>query len=263
MYTKIYRNAALTIALFAASCATAAAMELPVTWGYVSLGFPASSLRLQIGDPLRVLSFRNGTRRVARYWIPGADTTYYLVTEERGYIIGFDIFTDSAPAAVLRNVAPDPSGIRLGDTIDAVKAKHPGFKMDPGENGEPSIFGKISERTVAAYAFKNGRAFRMDWRDIAMASNLPELSPLTDPAGDSYATAIADVQQNESDGVSWEYRYLAFNPCADGDKGSWQLKGQSLLHANGRAYDRLHVVCPATKTERDFYFDITSYFGKM
>jgi hypothetical protein len=72
-----------------------------------------------------------------------------------------------------------------------------------------------------------------------------------------------DLQQNESDGVAWEYRFLAFHPCADADHGRWQLKNQALLHANGRAYDRLHVVCPPTKAERDFYFDISSYFGKM
>ena len=263
MSIATYRPALLAAALFATVSPAALAMELPVTWGYVSLGFPATSLRLQIGDPLRVLTFKDGTRRVARYWIPGGNSTYYLVTEERGYIAGLDIFTNSAPTEVLQNVAPDPSGIRLGDTLDRVKAKHADFTVRSGENGEPLIFGKISDRTVAAYSFENGRVFRMNWVNTALRSDLPELVPLKDPPGDSFASAIADVQQNEADGISWEYRYLAFHPCADGDDGRWKLQNQSLLHANGRAYDRLHVVCPATKAERDFYFDISSYFGKM
>jgi hypothetical protein len=43
----------------------------------------------------------------------------------------------------------------------------------------------------------------------------------------------------------------------------WKLQSQSLLSQNGRAFDKLHAVCPPTKAERDFYFDITNYFGKL
>ena len=79
--------------------------------------------------------------------------------------------------------------------------------------------------------------------------------------GDSFATAILDMQENEDAGVAWEYRFLAFHPCAENTR--WQLKNQALTKNGGRAYDLLHVVCPATKAERDFYFDITSFYGKL
>ena len=72
---------------------------------------------------------------------------------------------------------------------------------------------------------------------------------------------MVDLQQNETDGVAWEYLYLSYNPC-DADT-QWKLQNQSLIRVNERAYDRLHVICPTTKAERDFYFDITSYFGKL
>ena len=81
------------------------------------------------------------------------------------------------------------------------------------------------------------------------------------PDGDSPATAIVDPQTNESDGVKWEYAYLRSHPC-DGDTG-WKLQQQSLIQVNNRVYDRLHVVCPTSKVERDFYFDITAYFGRF
>ena len=80
------------------------------------------------------------------------------------------------------------------------------------------------------------------------------------PAGDSLFAAILDKQANESDGVAWEYRYLAFHPCSGDTR--WQLQNQSVMHAAGRAYDRLQVTARRRTPQRDFYFDITGYFGK-
>jgi hypothetical protein len=85
-------------------------------------------------------------------------------------------------------------------------------------------------------------------------------APATVPMGETPATAIVDPETNESGGVAWEYRYLRDHPC-DGD-AAWKVQQQALVQANKRVYDRLHVVCPTTKVERDVFFDITSYFGK-
>jgi len=69
------------------------------------------------------------------------------------------------------------------------------------------------------------------------------------------------MMRNETDDVAWEYRYLAFHPC---DKDTrWRLIHQSVVKQGEHAYDRLHVVCPTTKAERDFYFDNIAYFGKL
>jgi hypothetical protein len=54
---------------------------------------------------------------------------------------------------------------------------------------------------------------------------------------------------------------LGYHPC-DGD-ARWKLEKQALMHDNGHVYDELRVVCPSTKAERRFYFDIGSYFGKL
>jgi hypothetical protein len=91
--------------------------------------------------------------------------------------------------------------------------------------------------------------------------SIPEQPQIRQPTGDSTADAILDVQQNETDGVDWEYVYLSYHPC-DHDT-LWKVQKQALVNAGGRAYDLLHVVCPTTKAERDIFFDVTPYFGKL
>jgi hypothetical protein len=203
--------------------------------------------------------FDNDTRRVARYWLAGAKSTYVLVVEERGYVVGFDAFTDSAPAGVVGNVPPDPFGVRLGETFESVKAEHPGFNGDVDDDGNPFLVGRVSSTTGVEYSFQGNRVRRFQWETSNPTGKA--LAPLTAANGDSLSSAILDMQQNERDGVAWEYRYLALHPCTESAR--WQVAKQSLLHEGSRAYDRLQVVCPPTKTERDFYFDITSYFGKL
>jgi hypothetical protein len=207
---------------------------------------------------LRVAFFDNGDRRVARYWIAGANSTYVLVIEERGYVVGFDAFTDAPPSGVIENVPPDPFGVRLGETLAALKAAHPGFNADVDDNGNPFLVARVSSATGVEYSFQDGRVRRFQWQTSVPAGKA--LASLTAAAGDSLSSAILDMQQNEIDGVAWEYRYLAFHPCTQSAR--WQLVKQSLVREGGRAYDRLHVACPTTKAERDFYFDITNYVGK-
>lgn len=239
----------------------ASASPAPYTsWNSITLGSPASTLRSALGDPLRITLFKNGTRRVARYWLPGSDSTYVLVVEERGYVTGLDIFTDAAPTGVLDNVPADPLGVRLGDTFGDAQAMTPQLHRDVDDNGAPILIGRVTPTVGVAYSFQNNRVQRMSWATSA-ADGAPELAPLALPAGDATSTAIADAQKNETDGVAWEYRFLAFQSCADG--ASWKLQSQSLLHEDGRSYDELHVYCPPTKVERDFYFDVSSYFGKL
>jgi hypothetical protein len=240
------------------AAAVTLAADATLTWHGVRLGAPASTLRPLLGDPLRIVPV-NGAR-VARYWLPGATSTYLLVVEDGGYISRFEAFTDIAPTAVLDNVEPDPSGVRLGDTLEAVKSAHPDYHSAIDQDERPLLTVRISSTTNADYVFQDGRLRSFQWSTTAHAAQLA-LPPLAAPTGDSLFAAILDKQGNETDGVAWEYRYLAFHPCS-GDM-RWQLKNQSLMHAAGRAYDRLHVVCPATNGERDFYFDITSYFGKL
>jgi len=237
-----------------------AATPSPVVWNNITLGVPAATLRPLLGDPLRVLVFDNGNQRIARYWLPGNASTYVLVIEGRGYIKAFHAFTEAVPSAVIESVTPDPLGIRLGESYDDVKSKAPQLSSGVEPDGSSSLMARVSSAFGVVYSFQTKRVHSFHW-STANGNQQPQLPPLSDPSGDSTATAILDVQKDEASGVDWEYRYLSFNPCADNAR--WQLKNQSLVHEGTREYDRLHVVCAPTKAERDFYFDITSYFGKL
>ncbi len=256
-------TAALLLAQAAATPApqAAATPAALVAWFGIPLGAPAASLRASLGDPLRVVQVTgdNGPEYVARYWVPGSKTTFALVIEARGYVVGFQGFTQTAPTAVVQNVPPDPKGIRLGDTLDRVKASQPALISKTDSDGSPLLVGRTGATTGAAYSFENDRVLSFEWIG-EVPKTLPAQASPQAPNGDGIAAAILDVQQNETDGVAWEYLYLAYHPCVNDTP--WRLRQQSLLRDGSRAYDRLHVFCPPTKAERDFYFDITSYFGK-
>jgi hypothetical protein len=249
----------LAISLAALPRSVMSATDAPLSWQGVTLGAPASTLRPVWGDPLRIVVLSDGAQ-VARYWLPGSDNTYLLVVERKGYIRSFEIFAEPAPTDTVQSIPVDPSGVRLGDTLQSVASKHSDFHQSVDPEGRPLLVGRISATTGAAYSFENGRVRNINWV-IKLADYLSELPPVALPAGDSVSTAILDVQKDEIAGAAWEYRFLAFHPC--GAKVRWQLKSQALIQADGRPYDVLHVVCPETKSERDFVFDISSYFGKF
>jgi hypothetical protein len=248
------------IATFAAgrSLASESAQTNDVTWHDITLGMPTADLRSRLGDPLRTVAFENG-RSVSRYWVPRTDALIFVL-RERGYVTGFRAAVEQAPAEPLTSVPPDPSGIRLGDSLDRVKTVHPDFHAGTDADGMPTLSGRASANAGVVYDFDQNRVNGFQW-GTQLAANQPSLPDGVQPSGASEADAILDAQNNETDGVRWEYVYLSYHPC-DG-KTQWVLANQALAHDNRRAYDRLHVVCPTTKVQRDFFFDISSYFGKL
>lgn len=220
----------------------------------MTIGAPSAILRNTIGDPLQV----DGAEplRSARYLVSGTNTSYFIVIERGGRIAGFAAFTVSD--GTVETMPPDPSGVSVGDTLDSVKAKHPDFQVNRNDDGNTLFVGMVSG-IRASYQIVNGRVTDFVWTD-PVDHGLPALAGIAVPAGDSLANVVLDVQKGESDGVEWEYRYLTAHRCAENSR--WKLQRQALLHHEGRSYDLLHVICPATNAERDFYFDITSYFGK-
>jgi hypothetical protein len=244
----------------AAVCVAALSPGPAISWNNVALGAPVSSLRPLVGDPLRVVVSPDGATRIGRYWLPGLSSTVFLVLEQRGYIQGFSATTKDVSAGGFESVPPDPSDVHLGDSLDGVKKLHPEFHTEAADDGSPQLVGKVTNPTAGVvYEFQGGRVRSFQWG--ILDPGLPELPPLADPPGDSTATAVLDLQKTESQGTNWEALYLGYHRC-DGQT-PWNLTLQSTVRENGHVYDRLHVACPTTKTERDFYFDITSYFGKL
>lgn len=61
--------------------------------------------------------------------------------------------------------------------------------------------------------------------------------------------------------VSEEYEIVRNTPCECG--GSFLVKMQSLHEHNSKMYDVLHCKCTQCGLQKDFIFDINSFFGKM
>lgn len=79
-------------------------------------------------------------------------------------------------------------------------------------------------------------------------------------SGESMEEAIVIQADKTASGVSQEYQWVEQH---FGKRGvDWQLVKQALLHKDDRAYDMLHIRL-ADGTEKQFYFDITSFFGKF
>jgi len=79
-------------------------------------------------------------------------------------------------------------------------------------------------------------------------------------SGNSISEAVVILEaRNEQEGVEAEYIYL-FEKV--GQKNvDWELKSQSLISKNGRFYDRL-IIKLSDGSEKNFYFDISDFFGK-
>ncbi len=74
--------------------------------------------------------------------------------------------------------------------------------------------------------------------------------------GSSYEKAIVIDKTNESEGVAAEYKWLREN------YPEYMVTGQSLQQNNKKRYDVIHTKAK-DGTKRDFYFDITKFFGKF
>lgn len=74
--------------------------------------------------------------------------------------------------------------------------------------------------------------------------------------GSSMASAVVIHAQDESTGVAAEYQWIA-----DRFPG-YTRGGQALLNKDGRFYDALDITTSSGEHKK-FYFDITSFFGKL
>jgi len=79
--------------------------------------------------------------------------------------------------------------------------------------------------------------------------------------GSSVASAIVITARTETDGISAEHDYTAKHRCANG--GGWLWTKQALLSDGGRKYDQIDTKCSSSDDTRSFFFDITSFYGKL
>jgi hypothetical protein len=254
-----------------ASPAPASGQEFAApTWLGITFETPAARLRDTLGDPVRLTRLPNEStpadvangppERKARYVLSFTSPVYLIVSERHGAVVGIEIFSGQPLAGEVTGIVADPSGIALGATEAAVLKAHPDVRRTQGGDG-PTLVASLSRRYVAAYSFAGGRVSTIDW--FARASTDPpgDGSPLSEPAGDSAATAILVVAKTETEGVRWQQIWAAFHPCSGATR--WLKDQVATSRTNGRMYDAVRYSCPATGATRTVYFDITSFYGKL
>jgi hypothetical protein len=95
----------------------------------------------------------------------------------------------------------------------------------------------------------------------ALPTRIPD-TPIRFSGGDASSVAQAVAihgAHGETDGVAAEYWYVT---ALLGKRGvDWHLRSQALLEKSGHQYDRLDIV--AGPKSRQFFFDISDYFGKF
>ena len=74
--------------------------------------------------------------------------------------------------------------------------------------------------------------------------------------GSSVESAVVIYADSGMDGTASVYQRVRSN------YPGWQVKRQALIGRSGRRYDRLTIVSPSGQ-EKDIYFDVTRYFGKL
>jgi hypothetical protein len=77
----------------------------------------------------------------------------------------------------------------------------------------------------------------------------------------SIAQAVVITAATELDGITAEHDYIAKIPCANG--GAWLWTKQTALSSGGKMYDQIDVKCSSSDDVRSFFFDITSFYGKL
>lgn len=248
----------------------AGAQVAPPAWLGATFERPAAELRTVLGDPVLVTRLPDASpspppgarsERKARYILSLREPLFLIVSERHGVVVGIEAFSNRPLSAESQTVAPDPSGVRLGATEAVVRAAHPEARPVTDSFGDTQLAVPVSPRYIAAYRMQTGRVTAITWFARPESDPAADGPPLSEPAGDSPATAVLDVQKTEDDGILWEFVWEAYHRC-DG-RNPWQKKSVATSHENGRVYDAVTLQCPSSGATRTVYFDITSFFGKF
>ena len=247
----------LAFAAFVISASSPSPAAIAGAWMGVTLREPVDAVRTRLGPPLLLRVMRDGSYIS---WNRARNPNAYLLLCERDRMVtcirAVSVRRDPGKPAI-----SDPAGISLGDDATALFARRgqPGQKIATGGPPEYEYGSGSDNRWV--YDVRDGVV-----NAIAVYAPIklpPEpATPVRDPHdGSSMNAAWIINARNEDEGVRFEHVYLGGIGCSGG--GGWVFAGQALLSANGRQYDRIDVKCRTSDERRTFYFDITSFFGKL
>ncbi len=251
------------LALVAGSPANAA--PLP-TFAGVTLGQTAQQLVAQRGDPLG--DREQSGESVYLYLTPAGDLEEFMhVKAGRVVAVGVSATPagDTSASPAPGGAAPSALGVHLGDPLSAVSAirKDRFVRTDQTPDG-PSMIYSDNHGLFYAFLVVDGKVAQItalmsnNWTAYLGASTArPAIH-----GGASFDDAIVIKAASEDAGVRAEYAYLSLHACDPSGTGKWIAPQQSLVTSGGKSYDKVSARCSVNNSSRDFYFDVSSFFGK-
>ena len=153
-----------------------------------------------------------------------------------------------SPESDERSTLGDPSGIALGMSESAVLRKHGRTYRD-------------RSGYVWTYRFASGKLDAITVSVPARQEVQPAPSPPPLHGGTSFDDALTNGAVDEASSAHNEEAFMQSTRC--NGSGEWRELLQSLVQHNGKPFDVIKAACSAGNQVREFYFDISSSFGKL
>lgn len=224
----------------------------PAPWLGLSLGESSHDVRTSLGKPLEIVATSAG------------DLWRYDYDDHK---VGLELLFDQDQLVnIAARIKPskqsslaDPFGGALGMSASALASAR-GTPIASYDDGASLAYGS-ADGVRWFYSLDSGAVSAIE-ESKPLPPTPPPAQVLADAThdGSSIAKALVVTATDDADATNDEYVYIRGLSC--GTSGSWQVTTQRLIEQSGKYYDQLHAVCTETKTERDFYFDITAGYGK-
>jgi hypothetical protein len=92
--------------------------------------------------------------------------------------------------------------VPVGDSLKSAETKHPNCKVAEDSTGASVLAGDLPGGVWVRYRIVNDRVAEFSW-NVHLTQSSPALAEIADPAGDSFANAILDMQSGESTVYTW------------------------------------------------------------
>lgn len=250
--------------IFLALSALLAVLAPATTWSnqlpaYHAPALP-SFLGIKVGEKATAVSAKFGSPAFVKTEPDGEYREYNLASGVAMVVKVHDGVIVSVAAGLRPNMTAnitDPYGVMVGAAADTIQLRR-GLPLATLSNG--SVEYNASPAGHWFYRVDGGKVV-----DISLTISYEALGlTKTDAAGrdgSSIASAIVITAKTELDGITAEHDYIAKQSCANG--GAWIWTKQAVRAAGSLKYDQIDTKCSSSDDVRSFFFDITSFFGKL
>lgn len=221
-------------------------------WLGLTLGESSKDVRTTLGKPLEILSTSAGD--MWRYDFDNHNVGLELLFDQDQLV---NIAARVKPAK--QSSLADPFGGALGMSATALQTAR-GAPIATYDSGSSVAYG-APDGVRWFYTIDSGVVSAIE-ESRPLPPPPPPAQVMADAAhdGSSIAKALVVTAATDADALNAEYVYIRGLEC--GVSGTWQVTGQNLITQKARYYDQLHAACTTSNIVRDFYFDITTSYGK-